>query len=406
MKRFAALIALLASFSAHAVVIPIPVITAGAATAAITSVIASHNNEPAPEPKPQVIKIGHVAPLTGESANMGKDDQNGAVLAIEELNKKGLTLGGQKLVFELHSEDNAADPRTATNVAQKLVDSGVVAVIDGQLSSTAIPDARIYANAGIPQIANAASDPTLTKLGYTSVFRIVGTDSQQGPALADYAIEKLHYKTFAVQDDQTAYGHGLAEAFAAQVKAKGGKVVYRGGNSNKQVDFKAMLTTIKGKHPDALFYAGEEATTAPIFKQAIELGLKSALLTGDSGCVDELARLTGTKATDRLTCSEPDTAFSLIPNGQAFAAKYKARFHQDIVDYAPYSYDAVNLIADAIMRANSTQPIDIMKALRSSNYQGITTVVSFDKAGDLKHPVVSISKYVKGVKTPFVIIKP
>jgi branched-chain amino acid transport system substrate-binding protein len=404
-KRFAALLALLASFSAHAFVVPMPVITGAAATSAITASIASRNNQ-SNEPSPLIVKIGHVAPLTGESANMGKDDQNGAVLAIEELNQKGLSLKGQPLQFVLKSEDNAADPRTATNVAQKLVDSGVVAVIDGQLSSTAIPDARIYAQAWIPQIANAASDPTLTKLGYPSVFRLTGTDSQQGPALADYAIEKLHYKTFAVQDDQTAYGHGLAEAFAAQVKAKGGKVVYRGGNSNKQVDFKAVLTTIKGKHPDALFYAGEEATTAPIFKQAIELGLKTQFLTGDSGCVDELARLTGTAATDRLTCSEPDTAFSLIPNGQAFAAKYKARFHQDIVDYAPYSYDAVNLIADAILRAKSTQPLDIMKALKTSKYQGITTFVSFDKFGDLQHPVVSISKYVKGVKTPFIIVKP
>jgi branched-chain amino acid transport system substrate-binding protein len=376
MKRMLLLAALLTSLTAHASIDPV------------------------------VVKIGHVAPLTGESANMGKDDQNGAVLAIEELNKKGISLNGQKLVFQLDSEDNAADPRTATNVAQKLVDSGVVAVIDGQLSSTAIPDARIYANAGIPQIANAASDPTLTKLGFSTVFRIVGTDSQQGPALADYAIKHLHYKTFAVQDDQTAYGHGLAEAFAHEVTKRGGKVVYRGGNSNKQVDFKAVLTTIKGKNPDALFYAGEEATTAPIFKQAIQLGLRSKLLTGDSGCVDELAKLTGTEATDRLTCSEPDTAFSLVAAGDNFAKKYKARFHQEVVDYAPYSYDAVYLIADAIQRSQSIQPKDLIAALRASDFQGITAHVKFDAFGDLVHPVVSISRYDKGVKTPFLIVNP
>jgi branched-chain amino acid transport system substrate-binding protein len=376
MKRIAALAALLLSLSAHAALDPI------------------------------VVKIGHVAPLTGESANMGKDDQNGAVLAIEELNKKGIALNGQKLVFQLDSEDNAADPRTATNVAQKLVDSGVIAVIDGQLSSTAIPDARIYANAGVPQIANAASDPELTKLGLSTVFRIVGTDSQQGPALADYALKHLRYKTFAVQDDQTAYGHGLAEAFAYEVKRQGGKVVYRGGNSNKQIDFKAVLTTIKGKNPDAIFYAGEEATTAPFFKQAVELGLKSKFLTGDSGCVDELAKLTGIPATDRLVCSEPDTAFSLIKGGDAFSTKYKARFHQEIVDYAPYSYDAVYLIADAILRAKSTQPKDLIVALRASDFQGITAHVKFDPYGDLVHPVVSISRYDQGVKTPFLIVNP
>jgi branched-chain amino acid transport system substrate-binding protein len=353
-----------------------------------------------------VVKIGHSVPLTGESANMGKDDQNGGVLAIEELNKQGITVKGQAVTFVLDSEDNAADPRTGTMVAQKLVDSGVVAVIDGQLSSVAIPAASIYKAAGIPQIANAASNPELTKLGIQSVFRIVGTDDQQGPALAQYAIKTLHYKTFAVQDDQTAYGHGLAEAFASEVTKQGGRVVYRGGNSNKQVDFKAMLTTIKGKNPDAIFYAGEEATTAPLFKQAIALGLQSQFLTGDSGCVDELAKLTGTAATDRLTCAEPDTAFSLIPRGTEFEKAYRTRFRQSIVDYAPYTYDAIMLIADAIKRADSTTPSDITQALKAANYEGITATMQFDPFGDLKHPVVSISKFVNGVKTPFQIVKP
>jgi branched-chain amino acid transport system substrate-binding protein len=379
MKRFVALLGLILSLSAHASV-------GGSST--------------------RLVYIGHVAPLTGESANMGKDDQNGAVLAVEELNEKGMVIAGQRIKLVLQSEDNAADPRTATQVAQKLVDAGVVVVIDGQLSSTAIPDARIYANAGVPQIANAASDPTLTKLGIGSVFRIVGTDAQQGPALADYALRHLHYETFAVQDDQTAYGHGLAEAFAAEVLHRGGKVVYRGGNSNKQVDFKAVLTTIKGKNPDAIFYAGEEATTAPFFKQAIDLGLKSKFLTGDSGCVDELAKLTGTLATDRLICSEPDTAFSLIAGGDQFAKKYQARFHQAIVDYAPYSYDAVYLIADAMQRAQSVEPKEILAALKTSAYQGVTAFIKFDANGDLSEPVVSISRYDHGVKTPFLIVNP
>lgn len=408
MKRLVALLALVASFSAHAVVIPMPVIIPAAATAAIASTIAARNNQsvPAQAPSTRVVKIGHSAPLTGESANMGKDDQNGGVLAIEDLNAQHLVIDGQHVRFVLASEDNAADPRIGTMVAQKLVDAGVVAVVDGQLSSVAIPDAAIYKAAGIPQIANAASNPELTQLGIPSVFRIVGTDNQQGPALAKYAIKTLHYKTFAVQDDQTAYGHGLAEAFAHEVKKQGGRVVYRGGNSNKAVDFKAVLTTIKGLHPDAIFYAGEEATTAPLFKQAIALGLKSKFLTGDSGCVDELAKLTGSQATDRLTCSEPDTAFSLIPGGRDFDQKYRARFKQPIVDYAPYTYDAIMLIADAMKRADSTNPADITAALKTSRYVGITATMVFDQYGDLQHPVVSISKYVNGVKTPFLMVKP
>lgn len=373
MKRFVALIGLLLSLTAHA---------------------------------DQIVKIGHVAPLTGESANVGKDDQNGAVLAVEEINRKGLVIDGQKLKLVLDSEDDAADPRIGTQVAQKLVDDGVVAVVGHEMSSTSIPAAPIYAAAGVAQVTQSASDPQFTKLGLKTTFRIVGTDAQQGPALADYAIKVLGYKTFAVQDDQTSYGFGLANEFAKQVVADGGTVMYRGGNSNKAVDFRAVLTLIKGMSPDAIFYAGEEATGGPFFKQAMQLNLQAKFLTGDSVCTDELATLSGIPATQRLTCSEPDTAFSLMQYGSDFDKRYQARFHQSIVDYAPYSYDAVYLIVDAMVRAQSTNRAAVLASLKKSNYQGITALMSFDAHGDLKHPVVTISNYINGKKTPIKTVSP
>lgn len=354
----------------------------------------------------QIVKIGHVAPLTGESANLGKDDQNGARLAIEELNAKGLVINGQKITLVLDSEDDAADPRLGTQVAQKLVDDGVVAVVGHEMSSTSIPAAPIYAAAGVAQITPSASDPQFTRLGYKTTFRIVGTDAQQGPALADYAF-KRGLRSVAVVDDSTSYGSGLANEFAKRWTQNGGRVVSRDAGTSKTVDFKAILTKIKGKSPDAVFYAGEEATGAPFFKQAVQLGMdkKMKFLTGDSVCTERLADLSGKTAANNLTCSEPQAPQSLMQGGKSFNAKYKARFGQPVIDWAPFSYDVVYVIADAMQRANSTDRAAILAALPATHYKGVVADISFDQYGDLKNPIVAISHYVNGVKTPIQVIK-
>lgn len=354
----------------------------------------------------QIIKIGHVAPLTGESANLGKDDQNGARLAIEEINAKGLVINGQRITLVLDSEDDAADPRQGTQVAQKLVDDGVVAVVGHEMSSTSIPAAAIYAAAGVAQITPSASDPQFTRLGYKTTFRIVGTDAQQGPALADFAKNK-GLNTVAVVDDSTSYGAGLANEFAKRWIANGGRVLSRDAGTSKTIDFKAILTKIKGERPDAVFYAGEEATGAPFFKQAVQLGLdkRTKFLTGDSVCTEELARLSGVQAADNLTCSEPQAPQSLMQGGKSFSAKYRKRYGQSVVDWAPFSYDVVYVIVDAMKRANSTDRAAILKALPSTNYVGVTSTISFDQYGDLKDPIVAISHYVNGKKIPLLVMK-
>lgn len=354
----------------------------------------------------QIVKIGHVAPLTGESANLGKDDQNGARLAIEEINAKGLVIDGQKITLVLDGEDDAADPRLGTQVAQKLVDDGVVAVVGHEMSSTSIPAAAIYAAAGVAQITPSASDPQFTRLGFKTTFRIVGTDAQQGPALADYA-RKIGVRSVAVVDDSSSYGAGLASEFAKRFKQSGGRVVSRDAGTTKTIDFKAILTKIKGERPDAVFYAGEEATGAPFFKQAVQLGLdkRTKFLTGDSVCTEELATLSGVQAADNLTCSEPQAPQSLMQGGKSFNAKYKKRFGQPVIDWAPFSYDVVYVIADAMKRANSTTRAGILAALPATNYKGVVADISFDQYGDLKDPIVAISHYVNGRKVPLLVMK-
>jgi len=239
------------------------------------------------------VKIGHVAPLTGGIAHLGKDNENGARLAVEEINAKGLVVGGQKVTLVLDAQDDAADPRTATQVAQKLVDDKVVAVVGHLNSGTSIPASKIYSDAGIVQISPSATNPAYTQQGFKTTYRVVATDAQQGPALANYAAKNLKVKTVAVVDDSTAYGQGLANEFEKTAKSLGMNVLSHDATNDKAVDFRAILTKIKGENPDAIMYGGMDATGGPFAKQAKQLGLRAKVLAGDGVCTDKLADLAG-----------------------------------------------------------------------------------------------------------------
>ncbi|MFL9891374.1 branched-chain amino acid ABC transporter substrate-binding protein [Paraburkholderia sp. RL17-381-BIF-C] len=346
----------------------------------------------------QVVKIGHFAPLTGMSAHVGKDDENGARLAIEEINAKHLVIDGQKVTLELDGQDDAADPKTGTVVAQKMVDDGVVAVVGSDMSSTSIPAAKIFSDAGIVQISPGATNPDYTLLGYKTAFRVVGTDAQQGPALANYAVKVLKARTVAIVDDSTSYGQGLASQFEKGAKAQGATVLSHEATSDKAVDFRSILTRIKGEHPDVIMYGGEDATGGPFAKQAAQLGIRARILAGDGVCTESLAQLAGT-ATDNVVCSEAGMALSKMPGGAAFVEKYKTRFAQPIQIYAPYAYDSVYIIVDAMKRANSTNPAKILAAMPSTHYKGVIGETAFDSKGDLQHGVISLFYYKKGEKT-------
>ncbi len=173
----------------------------------------------------QVVKIGHVGPLTGPDAHLGKDNENGARMAIDALNAKGMTIGGKKVKFELVPEDDAGDPKQATAAATALVDDKVAAVIGHLNSGTTIPAHKIYADAGIPQVSPSATNPKYTMQGFKTAFRVVANDAQLGNVLGQYAVKKMGAKIIAIVDDRTAYGQGVAEEFAKGVKAAGGKVV-------------------------------------------------------------------------------------------------------------------------------------------------------------------------------------
>ena len=331
-----------------------------------------------------VVKIGHAAPLTGGIAHLGKDNENGARLAVEEANKEGLTIDGKKIKLELVGEDDAADPKTGTAVAQKLVDEKVVAVVGHLNSGVSIPASKIYSDAGITQISPSSTNPDYTKQGFKTTYRVVATDAQQGPALANYAAKSLNAKSVAIVDDATAYGKGLADEFEKTAKADGMNVVAREATNDKATDFKAILTKIKGKKPDVIMYGGMDATGGPFAKQAKELGISAKIVGGDGVCTDKVAELAG-DAIDNIICSEAGLALSKMEKGADFDKKYQDRFHTPVQIYAPFTYDAVNVIIDAMKRANSTDPAKILAAMPATNYNGVIGNISFDEKGDLNN---------------------
>ncbi len=350
------------------------------------------------------VKIGHVAPLTGPIAHLGKDNENGARLAIEEINKAGLVIDGKKVVLTLIPEDDAEDPKTATQVAQKLVDAKVVGVVGHLNSGTSIPASKIYSDAGITQVSPSATNPDYTKQGFKTTYRLVATDAQQGPALANYVINTLKAKTVAIIDDSSQYGKGLADEFEKTVKAAGLKVVTREASNNKATDFKAILTKVKGSKPDVIMYGGMDATGGPLTKQAAELGIKANVVGGDGMCTEKLAELAG-DAVINVTCSEAGMALSKMANGADFQRRYKERFNSEVQIYAPFTYDAVYVLVDSMKRSNSTDPAKILAAMPDTKLNGLVGNIAFDNKGDMKEGVITLYDFKDKKKTVLDVIK-
>ncbi len=343
----------------------------------------------------ELVKIGGAAPVTGPASYLGKDTENGARLAIEEINQTGLVIGGKRVTLVFDAQDDAGDPRQATQVAQKLVDDKVVAVVGHMQSGSTIPASKIYNDAGIAQVSPSATNPAYTQQGFKTAYRVVATDAQQGPTLADYAVKTLKIKTVAIVDDSTAYGQGLAVEFEKRAKANGITVLSHDASTDKAVDFRAILTKIKGEKPDAIMYGGLDGTGGPFAKQAKQLGIGVKVLAGDGLCADDLAKLAG-DAADNVICSIAGAPLLKMAGGPAFVERYKKRFGYPPVLNSPFAYDAVGIIVDAMKRAQSTEPAKILAAMPATDYQGVLGDTQFDAKGDLRHGVISLYKYVGG----------
>jgi branched-chain amino acid transport system substrate-binding protein len=347
-----------------------------------------------------VIKIGHVAPTSGAIAHLGKDNEYGARMAIDELNAKGVTIGGKKAKFELLAEDDAGDPKQGTAVAQKLVDSKVMGVIGHLNSGTSIPASKIYSDAGIPQISPSATNPKFTRNGYKTTFRVVADDVHLGGTLGRYAVKELKGKSIAVIDDRTAYGQGVAEEFAKAVKASGGAIAEQQFTTDKATDFTAILTAIKAKKPDVVFYGGMDAVAGPMIRQMKQLGITAKFMGGDGICSGELPKLAaGAMADGQVVCAEAGGVEGEQKAGMdKFRADFKKKFNADVQIYAPYVYDATMVMVDAMVKAGSAEPAKYLPVLaKTSGYKGVTGTIAFDEKGDVKNGALTLFTY-KGEK--------
>lgn len=355
-----------------------------------------------------IVKIGHVAPTSGAIAHLGKDNELGARLAIEELNAKGVVIGGKKAKFELLAEDDAGDPKQGTAAAQKLVDSKVNGVVGHLNSGTSIPASKVYSDAGIPQISPSATNPKFTRNGYKTTFRVVADDVHLGGTLGKYSVAQLKGKSIAVIDDRTAYGQGVADEFEKGVKGAGGKVVGREFTNDKATDFTAILTSLKAKKPDVVFFGGMDAVAGPMLRQMKQLGIEAKFMGGDGICTGELPKLAaGTMGDGQVVCAEAGGVEGEAKKSMDdFRAKFKAKFNVDVQIYAPYVYDAVNVMVDAMKRANSADPAKYLPALaKTSGYKGVTGTISFDEKGDIKNGALTLYTYKGGNREQLAVVR-
>jgi branched-chain amino acid transport system substrate-binding protein len=337
----------------------------------------------------QQVLIGLAGPLTGPSARIGKDLENGAQLAIDAANARHPTIGGEAVTYKLVSEDDQSDPRAAVTVAQRLVDAGVVGVVGHWNTGTSIPAARVYHDAGIAQVAPVATGHAYTQQGFDTSFRIMGHDDDGGQVAGKYALQTLKAKRIAVIDDRTAFGQGLADQFVKSIEAGGAAVVSREYVDDKTVDFSAVLTNVRSKNPDLIFFGGVDAQAAPLARRIKQLGIKATLM-GAGGFVSQTFLTLAQKEGEGVTALEPGLAVEQMPGGKAFEQAYVDRYKTHIELHAPFAYDGVGVLIAALEKAGSTDPQKYLPVLRNIDYQGVTGPIAFDAEGNLKNPTFTV----------------
>jgi branched-chain amino acid transport system substrate-binding protein len=348
------------------------------------------------------VRIGQVGPISGPAAHLGKDNLNGARLAIADLNARGLRIGGKPAKFELIAEDDAADPRQGVQAAQKLCDQKVNGVVGHLTSGSTIPASKVYNDCGIPHISPVATNPRLTQQGYKTTFRLLANDNVTGAGLANLAADRLKLTRVAIVDDRSAYGQGVADAFKKTAGARGLQVVTEQFTNDKAADFSSLLTTIKASGAEAIFYGGLDAQAGPMLRQMQQLGMgRVRLMGGDGICTTRLAELAGNgEALRQVVCAEGGVSIEKMPGGAAWRKRYDAAYPGDFQGNAPYGYDAVMALAEAMVKANSVDPKVYAPRLFEIDAQGVTGRLAFDANGEMKNPAMTVSHYPDGKKLP------
>ena len=276
-------------------------------------------------------------------------------------------------------------------------------------SGTTIPASKIYYEAGIPQISPSATNPKYTQQGFKTAFRVVANDGQLGGTLGRYAVQILKAKKVAVIDDRTAYGQGVAEEFVkgAKGKSSGVEVVSNQFTTDKATDFNAILTSIKSKNPDVVFFGGMDAVAGPMLRQMKQLGINAKFMGGDGICSEALATLAGDGMADgQVVCAEAGGVEEAQKKGMDdFKAAYKKKFGIDVQIYAPYVYDSVMTMVDAMQKAGSADPVKYAPVLSKIQHKGVTGNIAFDDKGDIKDGTLTLYTYKAGKRVLLAVTK-
>lgn len=346
------------------------------------------------------IHIGIGAPLTAGAVALGKGMVRGADLAISQANEAtGAQLG---IKFVGIPGDDQGDPKTGVTVANTFASDPQLLGVMGHLNSgVSIPASKVYATKNIVMISPASTNPALTQQNLKNVFRVCTTDAVQGPAGAEYAIHLLGFKTAYVVDDSTPYGTGLAKAFADAFTTEGGKVLGTAATSDKDTDFTALVTKIKGTNPEVIYYGGIYNAGALLAKQAKDGGIAAPLMGGDGLYDQQFITLGGAQQTEGDLCTSVGLPIVEAPGGTAFLAAYnKAYPGQEPAAYDAYSYDAANVIIDAIEKqakaggldtiASPTSREAIIANVADTNTEGVTGKITFDSSGDTTNKAITL----------------
>jgi branched-chain amino acid transport system substrate-binding protein len=367
-------------------------ITLVPAIAAMSLACAAHAQE-------QVITVGQTGPLSGANAFAGKDNENGTRLAIEELNAKKLTVAGKTLKFALQSEDDQCDPKAGVAVAQKLVDDGVKYVMGPYCSGVAISASRVYSEGGA-LVSTVGTNPKVTDGGYKTLFRIIAGDNQIGSSMATYAAKVLKAKTVSVIDDRTAFGQGVASEFIKEAKVQGVQILNQEYTTDKATDFSAILTNIKAKKPDVIFFGGYAPQAGPMARQMQQLAIKAKMLGGDTLCSPEMGKLGGDAVNDVVFCAQGGSMLDKTTEGPAFKAKFKKRFGLDADAYAASFYDQMMLLAASMQKAQSIDPSKVSAEMQKGSYKGVAGTYAYDDKGNMKQAPITVYTFKNETPTP------
>jgi branched-chain amino acid transport system substrate-binding protein len=341
------------------------------------------------------IQIGIAGPMTGPVAQYGDMQFSGARMAIQQINENGGVLG-EKLVGVEY--DDVCDPKQAVTVANRLVNDGVRFVVGHLCSSSTQPASDIYEDEGVLMITPASTSPDITSRGYELVFRTIGLDSMQGPVAANY-LASLNPERVAIIHDKQQYGEGIATAVRDTLKDKGVEIAMFEGITAGDKDFSSLITKLKQADVDYVYYGGYHPELGLILRQARQAHLDAKFMGPEGVGNKDINTIAGEAAEGLLVTLPP--SFDQKAENQNLVKAFKDKGEDPSGPFVLTSYAAVQLIADGIEKADSTDPFDVAKALRSGSFETPIGTVEYDKAGDMKSfEFVVYEWHSDGSKTP------